>query len=193
MLPRLVKPRDFSESAANHVNVQKLADLFRALESPLLGFAHQMVKDEQIAQDIVQDVFLRLQAHFSSVGQPKAWLYTATRRLAIDHLRRARKVVPFASIGGDDTSEDRRDPEPVDPERTPDETTDYNERTGLMRVCIERLEPRAQALVRMKFIENLSYKQISQRMGMTVSNVGYTLHHALKSLEGELTKEDIAL
>ena len=75
---------------------------------------------------------------------------------------------------------------------TPDAEVEYHERTGLMRVCIERLEPRAQALVKMKFIENLSYKQISERMGMTVSNVGYTLHHALKSLEVELNKEGIA-
>lgn len=188
-----MKPPESSESVADHVNVQKLADLFRALESPLLGFAHQMVKDEQIAQDIVQDAFIRLQANLVSVEQPKAWLYTATRRLAIDHLRRSSKVVPFATVGGDDASSEHRDLEPIDPEMTPDVTTEYNERTGLMRVCIERLEPRAQALVRMKFIENLSYKQISQRMGMTVSNVGYTLHHALKSLEGELSKEDIAL
>lgn len=150
-----------------------------------------MVKDEQIAQDIVQDAFIRLQAHLASVEQPKAWLYITTRRLAIDHLRRAQKIVPFSVTQkeGDETSQAH---DPADPSRTPDAEVEYHERTGLMRVCIERLEPKAQALVRMKFIENLSYKQISARMGMTVSNVGYSLHHALKSLEVELNKEGIA-
>ncbi|MGJ8654696.1 MAG: RNA polymerase sigma factor [Opitutaceae bacterium] len=186
-----MNPPESSESTAEHVYAQKLADLFRALESPLLGFAFQMVKDEQIAQDIVQDAFIRLQANFVSVEQPKAWLYTTTRRLAIDHLRRASKVVPFTVAQKDDeTTPSSQDPE--DTRMTPDVEAEYHERTGLMRVCIERLEPRAQALVKMKFIENLSYKQISERMGMTVSNVGYTLHHALKSLELELNKEGIA-
>lgn len=167
-----------------------LAELFHALESPLLGFAYQMTKDKQLAQDVVQDAFIRLQKHLTEVTQPKAWLYTTVRRLAIDHLRRASKIVPFSSTLGEE--EDDVSLEQADPSRTPDAEVDYHERTGLMRVCIERLEPRARQLVQMKFIENLSYKQISKRMGMTVSNVGYSLHHALKALEVELNKEGIA-
>jgi len=167
-----------------------LAELFHALESPLLGFAYQMTKDEQLAQDIVQDAFIRLQKHLATVDQPKAWLYTTVRRLAIDQLRRVRKIVPFSSTIRE--GEPDAQPELTDPSRTPDAEADYHERTGLMRVCIERLEPRARSLVQMKFIENLSYKQISQQMGMTVSNVGYSLHHALKTLEVELNKEGIA-
>ena len=168
-----------------------LVNLFHVLESPLLGFAYQMVKDEQFAQDIVQEAFIRLQKNLTDVQQPKAWLYTTVRRLSIDHLRRASKVVPFSSTLKEGEDESDR-PEQADSRRTPGEEAEYHERTGLMRVCIERLEPKARSLVQMKFIENLSYKQISQRMGMTVSNVGYSLHHALKALEVELNKEGIA-
>ena len=100
-------------------------------------------------------------------------------------LRKSQKVVPFPR------TEDAAEVEPADPAPSPDELTEVDERTGLMRVCIERLKPREQHLVRLKFIENLSYKQISERMEMTVSNVGYSLHHALKSLELELNKEGI--
>ena len=128
---------------------------------------------------------LRLQKNLAEVEHPKAWLYTTVRRLAIDSLRKSRKVVPFTR------TEDAAEVEPVDPAPTPDELTEVDERTGLMRVCIERLQPREQHLVRLKFIENLSYKKISERMEMTVSNVGYSLHHALKSLELELNKEGI--
>jgi len=150
-----------------------------------------MVKDEQFAQDIVQEAFIRLQKNLADVEMPKAWLYTTVRRLSIDHLRRASKVVPFTATlkDGEETSDC---PEEADPGRSPGEEAEYHERTGLMRVCIERLDPKARSLVQLKFIENLSYKEISQRMGMTVSNVGYSLHHALKALEIELNKEGIA-
>jgi len=168
-----------------------LVELFHALESPLLGFAYQMVKDEQFAQDIVQEAFIRLQKNLTQVEMPKAWLYTTVRRLSIDHLRRASKVVPFSSIPKD--GEEAAVPvDQADPGRSPGEDAEYHEHAGLMRICIERLEPRARSLVQMKFIENLSYKQISARMGMTVGNVGYCLHHALKALEIELSKEGIA-
>lgn len=181
-----MKPTITESAAEKSVGKPALVDLFHALESPLLGFSYQMVKNEQCAQDIVQEAFMRLQTRLDEVDQPKAWLYTTVRRLAIDYIRKAQKVVPFIRDA------DSAEVEPVDPELRPDEWADADERTGLMRVCIERLKPKEQALVRMKFIENLSYKEISERMQMTVSNVGYSLHHALKALEIELNKEGIA-
>jgi RNA polymerase sigma-70 factor (ECF subfamily) len=165
-----------------------LVELFRALESPLLGFAYQMVKDEQLAQDIVQEAFIRLQAHFNEVVHAKAWLYTTVRRMAIDQIRRNRKVVPFSSGGPD---EDRPEMDPADAAPTPDEEAELHERTGLLRVCIERLTPRDRRLVQLKFVEELSYKEIAAKMGMTVGHVGYQLHHALKSLELELKEEGV--
>ena len=166
-----------------------LVELFHALESPLLGFTYQMVKDEQLAQDIVQEAFIRLQAHFNEVEQPKAWLYTTVRRMAIDQIRRNRKVVPFTR---GDAEEEHPDLDPADAAPTPDEEAETHERTGLLRVCIERLAPREKTLVQLKFVEELSYKEIAARMGMTVSNVGYSLHHALKALELELKEEGVA-
>ncbi|WP_269524661.1 RNA polymerase sigma factor [Coraliomargarita parva] len=168
-------------------NQRALVELFHALESPLLGFAYQMVKEEQMAQDIVQEAFVRLQVRIAEVEQPKAWLYTTVRRLAIDHLRKLSKVVPFETGNPETTAQD-----PVDPGMAPNDQADLHERTGLMRVCLERMKPQERMLVELKFIENLSYKEISDRMCMTVGHVGYALHHALKSLEVELNKEGVA-
>lgn len=163
--------------------------LFHALESPLLGFAYQMVKDEQLAQDIVQEGFIRLQSCFHEVAQPKAWLYTTVRRMAIDQIRRKRKVVPFTQ---GDIGEEGPDCDPADAAPTPDEEADTHERIGLLRVCLERLAPRERAIVQLKFVEELSYKEIAVRMEITVGHVGYQLHHALRSLELELKTEGVA-
>jgi RNA polymerase sigma-70 factor (ECF subfamily) len=45
--------------------------------------------------------------------------------------------------------------------------------------------------VQLKFNEGLSYKEMSERTGLTTSNVGYLLHHALKAIEVELTKSGV--
>jgi DNA-directed RNA polymerase specialized sigma24 family protein len=40
----------------------------------------------------------------------------------------------------------------------------------------------------LKFEEDMSYRQIAEKTGLSVSNVGYVLHHAIKSLAVELKK-----
>jgi RNA polymerase sigma-70 factor (ECF subfamily) len=53
------------------------------------------------------------------------------------------------------------------------------------------LDDRSRELIRLKFTEELSYRDISARTGLTVSNVGYLLHHALKSIASELAATGI--
>ena len=69
---------------------------------------------------------------------------------------------------------DERDPEPL-----PDEQIIRWEGIGLVRLSLAALDERSRELVRLKFSEDLSYKQISERTGLTVGHVGYLLHHAL--------------
>jgi len=53
------------------------------------------------------------------------------------------------------------------------------------------LDERSRELIRLKFTENLSYKEISSRTGLTSGHVGYLLHHAIKSLAEELTRKGV--
>ena len=71
----------------------------------------------------------------------------------------------------------------------PDARIERMESVGLAMICLERLTDDAKELINMKFVEELSYKEMSSRTGMTVSNVGYKLHHAIKFLATEMNKE----
>jgi len=51
------------------------------------------------------------------------------------------------------------------------------------------LDPRSRELIQLKFNEELSYKEISARTGLSTGNVGYLLHHALKSHRRRAGKE----
>jgi RNA polymerase sigma-70 factor (ECF subfamily) len=46
-------------------------------------------------------------------------------------------------------------------------------------------------LVRLKFHDDLSYKDIAARTGLTTGNVGFILHHALKTIAAELAKTGV--
>ena len=45
--------------------------------------------------------------------------------------------------------------------------------------------------MKLKFNDELSYKQISERTGLTAGNVGFILHHALKTIAAELAKTGV--
>ena len=74
----------------------------------------------------------------------------------------------------------------------PDEQIARWEGIGLVRLAVETLDARSRDLVKLRFNEDLSYKEISDRTGLTVGHVGYLLHHALKSIAVELDKIGVA-
>ena len=51
---------------------------------------------------------------------------------------------------------------------------------------ILRIDDTDQQLVKLKYFEGLKYRDISAQTGLSISNVGYRLHHILKKLAGQL-------
>ena len=51
---------------------------------------------------------------------------------------------------------------------------------------IDSLHEADRELVQLKFFDGLKYREISERTGLSVGNVGYRLHHILKELAGKL-------
>jgi RNA polymerase sigma factor (sigma-70 family) len=164
---------------------ETIEELFAALESPLLGYAHRLAGDPAAAQDAVQDAFMKLHAQFEEVREPRRWLYRAVHNAALNHRRRAGKIVQLHAPAGDEGN-DTADPQPL-----PDEQIARWEGIGQVRLSLETLDERSRELVRLKFNEDLSYKEISRRTGLKVGHVGYLLHHALKGLADELAKNGV--
>jgi len=81
--------------------------------------------------------------------------------------------------------------EAADPDLLPDEQIVRWEGIGLVRLSLESLDERSRRVVQLKFEENLSYREISERLGLSPSNVGYLLHHALKTMASELARSGL--
>jgi RNA polymerase sigma-70 factor (ECF subfamily) len=160
-----------------------LEAIFVAKESALLRYAQRLVRHEEAAQDIVQEAFMKLHAEFAAVRQPEAWLYRTTHNLALNHLRARQKTDPQP---GEVAAAELADAQPL-----PDEHIERMEAIGQTRLCLAALDPRRQELLRLKFEEDLSYQEISQRTRLTPGNVGYLLHHALKDLAAALKKTGV--
>lgn len=164
-----------------------IEELFHALESPLLAYALRHVADREAAEDIVQEAFMKLHEQFETVREPRPWLYRTVHNLAMNHRRYSAKVV-FLETGDSDTGGSA---DPADPLPLPDEQIARLEGIGLVRLSINGLDERTRELLKLKFHENLSYKEISERTGLTTGHVGYLLHHALKAVADELARNGV--
>ena len=154
-----------------------LRQVFEAEESPLLRYAYGLVGQRETAEDLVQEAFLKLHAHWADVENPRAWLFRCIRNLSLNHLRDHHRETTFDN--GHDWESDCPDPE---------QTLGRLEAVGTLQLLVSELDPDDRTLIALKYQENLKYDQISQRTGLSVGNVGYKLHHALKNLADSLRR-----
>jgi RNA polymerase sigma factor (sigma-70 family) len=176
------------QASAEPPGSETIEGLFAALESPLLSYALRLTGDGGAAEDIVQEAFMRLHAQFAEVREPRRWLYRTVHNLALNQRRQAGKIVALKPRGeeGAPAANDTTDPQPL-----PDEQIARWEGIGLVRLSLESLDERSRELVRLKFNEELSYKEISARTGLNIGHVGYLLHHALKAVADELARNGV--
>lgn len=153
-----------------------LAELFVTEESALLRYAYGLTTRRAVAEEIVQDVFLQLHQHWGEVTNPRAWLYRSIRNRSLNHLRdHRREVFPESGNAPELATED-----------TPLGDLSRLEATGHLRLLLAELEASDRELVRLKYEEDLKYREIAERMSLSVGNVGYRLHHILKFLAAKL-------
>lgn len=152
-----------------------LRQVFDAEESPLLRYAHSMVGQRETAEDLVQDAFLKLHAHWEEVTHPRAWLFRCIRNLALSHIRDHKRETHL---------EPGREWESPTPD--PEKALGKLEAIGTLQLLVAELQEDDRALLSLKYIDGLKYDQISQRTGLSVGNVGYKLHHALRNLADSL-------
>ena len=175
------------QASAEPTGGETIEALFAALESPLLSYALRLIGERGVAEDVVQEAFMRLHAHFDDVREPRKWLYRTVHNLALNERRQAGKIVSLEPPSNASAPA----PETTDPQPLPDEQIARWEGIGLVRLSLESLDDRSPELIRLKFNEDLSYKEIAARTGLTVGHVGYLLHHALKEVADELAKNGV--
>ncbi len=176
-------------------NQDKLAILVDRYRNPMYNFVFRFVGDQETAEDIVQETFLRCLKHSAKcppIEYVRTWLYTIAGNLAKSELRR-RKRWRWVSIGPSDEETQETSYEPVDKEQLPDERTDsWNARAAVIEAIGQLPEEFRQAVL-LRDINGLSYQEIATAtqcpVGTVKSRVNrgrLRLQQQLRGLAGEL-------
>lgn len=144
-------------------------------EGPLMRYAVGIAGDVDQARDAVQETFLRLCQHSPELLEDHLapWLFTVCRRRLIDVQRKENRMTAL-----DDTQLARQ----LTPEPSPDEVAANRDASDRVGDILATLPPNQREVVRLKFQQQLSYQEIAEVTSLSVSNVGFLLHTALKTL-----------
>ena len=148
-------------------------------ERPLLRYAMQFGIDSERARDIVQDAFLQLwkQDVAELDGRVATWLFTVCRNRAIDVSRKEKRMRVIANDQLAATSSSREEPSAA---------TERRDMVSHVQTLLENLSDNQREVVRLKFQAGLSYKEISRITELSVSNVGYLIHTAIRRLREQI-------
>jgi RNA polymerase sigma-70 factor (ECF subfamily) len=155
--------------------IDRLVDRY---ERPLLAYACRMLGgDWQGAQDAVQETFLRLcrEDHAKIDSRVAAWLFSVCRSRVID-MQRTNHARPI-----DASQVSVADPGPD----AAQVASDAEEQVQLNQL-VQRLSPRQQEVLRLRLQAGLSYREIAEVTGLTIGNVGFHLHEAIRKLRDSL-------
>lgn len=151
-----------------------VSDALRRYEGGLLRYATAIV-GPTLARDVVQDTFLRLCAQEEDLsGRLAPWLFSVCRNRAIDVRRKRSRHAEL--------------PEEMEIPAPAIQHTRVEQKQLLARAmkAMGQLSERRREVVLLKFSAELSYKEIAEVTGISVSNVGVILHETLKTLRAEL-------
>ena len=158
-------------------------------EGPLLLYVGRLLRDPVRAQDVVQEVFLALCREDRDALAPRLapWLYAVARNRALNEARRERRTV---NAEPDGLAAQRSDPAAA----RSDPALAASERDAARRawLALDALPDAQQEAVRLKFQHALSYKEIAAVLNLTVTNVGFILHTALKAVRSRLEDDNEA-
>ena len=152
-------------------------------QAPLLRYATRLLHgDADRARDVVQDTFVRLMAQPPEAvdGHVAEWLFTVCRNRTHDVQRKEGRMSLFAEGQAERI---------VAVEPRPGATLERAEQHAAVLRLISQLPHNQQEVVRLKFQNGFSYQEISRITSLSVTNVGFILHTAIKSLRQEMTAQ----
>ncbi len=154
--------------------------LFEAYKDRVYSVAFHFCGDEAMASDAAQQVFLKL---FSAIAQYRhdaeftTWLYRIVVNTCVDEQRKRRRFVPFSPEVEVKNMVTRSSQE---------ESYSRRQVADCVRTAIAGLSPKLRLPILLKYVEELSYEEIAETLGLSKGTVASRLNRGHKTLARKL-------
>lgn len=153
--------------------------LYERTSAKLFGVAARVLRDDGLAEEVLQEVFLRIwhrsDSYKSNGYSPMTWLITITRNAAIDRLRKLRSEGKAAEPV--EIAERLYDPAPG-----PETQTVMRDEARVLEDCLDELEHERADMVRKAYLQGVTYAELSEATGVKLNTVRTWLRRSLLQL-----------
>jgi RNA polymerase sigma-70 factor, ECF subfamily len=156
---------------------EAFAVLVREMERPLLYFAQKLLRNEDAALDVLQEVWLKAFRTIRRLEHPRmlrSWLYGVTHGLAIDRIRKNQSVERLERTYAEQTVILTEEP-----------AFDREDAAAVHR-ALDTLEFKHRDVLVLCFLEDLSIAEIASIVGCPEGTVKSRIHHAKSALKAAL-------
>lgn len=158
---------------------QVLLDAFKLHQDALLGFITKRTGDPQLAQDILQDLYVKLEGQSSAteVKYPKAYLYRIANNLIIDQQR-------FQSRFTDSDDDSLHQVNELGPEVE----LEHQQRLKIVAQALNELPDKTKDVFTMQRLQQVDKSEVASNLGISVNMVEKHLRRAVQYCRDKLYK-----
>lgn len=156
-------------------NIRSFEAIYDRYAPMVLNFVRKMIKDQMRAEDITQNIFMRLYVSRNSLEPGlslKNWLFVCARNESLDVLRskwaKVQEIMEDAQVS------------------VPEDEMIRRESAAQLRTMVDDLPDQRAKILKMSKLDELSNREIAERLGLSVRTVEKHLELALKDLRGKL-------
>ena len=177
-----------------HVNDSKALEALYNRYSPLLyTLIKKIVIDEEVAKDVLSDVFViiwrKIDLFDFNSNNAYTWIVTITRNKAIDTIRRAKnssEMVPYS-----EEYENKEIIPKLSQTFVPLDLEAANKIKDGIEAALDKLTDAQQFVINLAYYEGLTQKEIAERLKIPVPTVKSKIKIALSNLKDNLNKESL--
>ncbi len=161
-------------------------DLYDKYHHDLFKFLFYMVRNRELAEDLVQEVYIKVlksYERFEGKSSEKTWLFSIARHVAIDHFRKQKGWKQRLIDTFDWNTQQVKDHQPI-----PEEIALQNDEIKYMFECLDQITVDQRAVILLRYMQSLSITETAEALDWTESKVKTTQHRALKNLKAIMEK-----
>ncbi len=164
---------------------QDFKTMYQALMPVIYKVSYNIVKEEEVAEDICHDSFIKMTEkgmEFPSIDDAKYWMIRVVRNASLNHVKRkGRERKAYSKAFREDTRK----------ADTGEEIVLKQEAIDCVQEALEKLPPKLKAVLQLKEYGSLNYKEIGSILGITEGNVKVRVFRAREQLAKYIGEDDV--
>lgn len=169
---------------------QSLELLIKQYLKPIYSFVSRYVGNGQEAEDITQEVFVRVWRNLKKFDQNqsfKTWIFSIAKNASLDFLKK-KKAIPFSEFdteeGGNRITDTLADPAPL-----PLELLEKAGMAKMLNMAMEKLSPQYRMVLFLRYNDHFNFREISESLGEPLHTITSRHLRALIKLKEILTEQ----